>query len=80
METKNELYVNRNKGSNPELQWYNYKMYHNMFNHVMRKTERNIIGIYVQLKLLMWSRYTRIKRKMSMHFQTNSQIQYYQIT
>ena len=51
METKNKLYFKRNKGSNPELQWYNYKMYHNMFNHVMRKTARNIIGIYVQLKI-----------------------------
>ena len=28
------------KGPDPELQWHNYKLYRNMLNHLIRKTER----------------------------------------
>ena len=38
--TKNKLYINRNKGSNPVLQWQNYRMYRNKLNHIIRKAER----------------------------------------
>ena len=37
---KNKLYINRNKGHNPDLQWRNYKMYRNKLNHLIRKAER----------------------------------------
>ena len=37
---KNKLYINRNKGHNPDLQWRNYKMYRNKSNLLIRKVER----------------------------------------
>ena len=40
IKTKNKLYINRNKGSNPVLQWQNYRMYRNKLNHLIRKAER----------------------------------------
>ena len=40
IKTKNKLYINRNKGSNPVLQWQNYRMYPNKLNHLIRKAER----------------------------------------
>ena len=47
IKTKNKVYVNRNKGPNPELQWHNYKLHHTKLNHLIRKTERKyFIGIY----------------------------------
>ena len=40
IKTKNKLYIDRNKGSNPELQWQNYKMYCNKLNRLIHKAER----------------------------------------
>ena len=41
IKTKHKLYINKNKGSNPALQWQNYKTYRNKLNHLIRKAERN---------------------------------------
>ena len=40
IKTKNKLYVNRNKGPDPELQWHYHNLYRNKLNHLIRKTER----------------------------------------
>ena len=37
---KHKLYIYRNKGPNPDLQWHNYKMSRNKLNHLIRKAER----------------------------------------